>query len=459
MAEDEDKKDKDTFKFDSAGEERGYISLDQARVLAIRHARDNRDLYGRRYRGRELVWEVVSADEGEDYYDIRLSYRPAGKFKGAAGVEQFTIEKTGEIALRQILSEPAAKGLPVGLVAAVIVVTAGAVGGVLFATGSFGADNGTGQQVAGLESTPTPTGAVPSPTLAPVVPTQTPTVTSNATPTYTSTPIPVPTTVASGETLTSRKEEGASMVEILQPATPTPTTTLTPTPTVPPSPTPTSPPTPSPTSTPTPSPTPRIAPTALPTPTRSPTPIATPTPSPTLESIAVEHFDRGKELGAQEKWDEAFAEFDEAIRLNPGYAEAYDGRGSAYLNLGEPERAIEDYSDAIRLNPQLAVAYYNRGNAYFDLAEDERAILDYDEAIRLDPDFAEANANRGNAYSNLGQFQLATEDYDEAIRLGAEVSWVYYERGVAYHPRRSCARYRRLQHGPRPQPPICRGIC
>ena len=47
--------------FDSAGESLGYISLDQARVLALRHARDNPDFYGSRYARRELAWEVSSA--------------------------------------------------------------------------------------------------------------------------------------------------------------------------------------------------------------------------------------------------------------------------------------------------------------------------------------------------------------------------------------------------------------
>jgi len=37
-------------------------------VLAIRHARENTDFYGRRYGARSLVWEMVSQEEGEDYY-------------------------------------------------------------------------------------------------------------------------------------------------------------------------------------------------------------------------------------------------------------------------------------------------------------------------------------------------------------------------------------------------------
>ena len=73
MAEEEDKKDEEKLEFDSTGQAVAYISLDQARVLAMEHARDNRDIYGRRYRRRELAWEVVTQEESEDYSDIRLN--------------------------------------------------------------------------------------------------------------------------------------------------------------------------------------------------------------------------------------------------------------------------------------------------------------------------------------------------------------------------------------------------
>ena len=43
--------------FTPEGETLGYMSLDQARVLALQHARDNRDIYGR-YADRKLVRKV-----------------------------------------------------------------------------------------------------------------------------------------------------------------------------------------------------------------------------------------------------------------------------------------------------------------------------------------------------------------------------------------------------------------
>ena len=77
MAEDQNKKEK-KIDFTSTGETLGYIGIDQARVLAIRHAQDNPEFYGEPYSGINMVSELISSEESDDYYDIKLSFRPAG---------------------------------------------------------------------------------------------------------------------------------------------------------------------------------------------------------------------------------------------------------------------------------------------------------------------------------------------------------------------------------------------
>ncbi len=84
MAEDQGKEEEEKFDFTPEGEAVGYISLDQARVLAMRHARENTDLYGRRYRNRELVWEVTSAGSEEDL-PHQSDVPTCGKIPGRAG--------------------------------------------------------------------------------------------------------------------------------------------------------------------------------------------------------------------------------------------------------------------------------------------------------------------------------------------------------------------------------------
>jgi tetratricopeptide (TPR) repeat protein len=116
--------------------------------------------------------------------------------------------------------------------------------------------------------------------------------------------------------------------------------------------------------------------------------------------------------------------FDEAIRLDPNNAAAYNNRGDSYAKLGQYEKAIEDFDEAIRLDPNYANAYHNRGITYAILGQNESAIENYTEVIRIDPNYANAYSFRGLAYANLGQHSKALQDYDEAIRLnpGNEVA-------------------------------------
>ena len=103
MAEDRGKEEE---KFDFTPEGEGYISLDEARVLAMRTASATPGDYGRNFRRVTMVFEVVESTETEDHYTVTLSFRPQGSFDGTRGQEQFVIGKEGTIALRQVLSSP-----------------------------------------------------------------------------------------------------------------------------------------------------------------------------------------------------------------------------------------------------------------------------------------------------------------------------------------------------------------
>ena len=106
MAEDEGKKEEEKFDFTPEGESLGYISLDQARVLAMSTARDAPGDYGGVFQGASMAFAVTEAEETEDYYVISLSFRPQGRFSGTRGQEQFFIEKEGTVAHRQVLDLP-----------------------------------------------------------------------------------------------------------------------------------------------------------------------------------------------------------------------------------------------------------------------------------------------------------------------------------------------------------------
>jgi lipoprotein NlpI len=85
--------------------------------------------------------------------------------------------------------------------------------------------------------------------------------------------------------------------------------------------------------------------------------------------------------------------------------------------MGNYERAIQDYDQAIRLNPSSALAYNNRGRANHLKEDYAQAISDYGAAINLDPDYPLAFYNRGLARFDQGLYIAAVPDFVRAVQL------------------------------------------
>ncbi len=103
------------------------------------------------------------------------------------------------------------------------------------------------------------------------------------------------------------------------------------------------------------------------------------------------------------KYKEAIEAYNNAIRLDPNYAIAYNNRGNAYRDLKEYTKAIKDYNRAIDLNPRYAYAYYERGLICYYLNDYQRAVQDFDYALQLDPTMTWFRSAREDAYRKLGR--------------------------------------------------------
>ncbi|MCB9458333.1 MAG: tetratricopeptide repeat protein [Anaerolineaceae bacterium] len=147
---------------------------------------------------------------------------------------------------------------------------------------------------------------------------------------------------------------------------------------------------------------------------------------------ALAYFSRGLALARLEQYEEAIADYNQAINLEPQYAFAFNSRGIAYMELGQYEEAIADYSQAISLDPQYTLAYNNRGIIYLELGQYEEAITDFTQAINLDPQLTLAYNNRGNTFSELQQYEEALTDYNQAINLDLQYTDAYNNRGNLY---------------------------
>ena len=137
---------------------------------------------------------------------------------------------------------------------------------------------------------------------------------------------------------------------------------------------------------------------------------------------------------------------EDLVQLCPKNAKIYYCRGLVHHSNGDYNLAISDYSDAIKLDPKYAEAYHGRGTAYYYKAhkEEDKAIADYNEAIRHYDAYSSGRAEviraRGLIYENretIDGYSKAIADYEWAARSGPlhyyELALnVYFKRGKLY---------------------------
>ena len=153
------------------------------------------------------------------------------------------------------------------------------------------------------------------------------------------------------------------------------------------------------------------------------------------EPRADDYFGRGNAWCDKNQYDKAIADCSEAIRLEPKFYEAFSLRGYAYALKGNAtehadlwSKAIADYTKAIGLNPNGSGTWYNRGYAYSKAGDFDKAIADCTEAIRLDPKDPKSYLWRARAHSAKGDFDLAIADYNEAILRNSKRVEAYFHR-------------------------------
>ena len=84
------------------------------------------------------------------------------------------------------------------------------------------------------------------------------------------------------------------------------------------------------------------------------------------------------------------------------------------------EDALADFNLAIELDPTFDQPYFYRGNLKYSNTDYQGALADYTKAIEVNPGFADAYSNRGNLYQAINQLQKACADWQKAHDLGKE---------------------------------------
>lgn len=171
---------------------------------------------------------------------------------------------------------------------------------------------------------------------------------------------------------------------------------------------------------------------------------------PTESLTAYDLYLRGLELWFRANYEtkkEANAQarqlFEQAVALDPHYAQAYAGLSLTYFTdsflqwSSEPaqalERALELAQKAIALDDSLPSSHTTLGVIYMWKKQYEQAIAEGERAISFDPNFAEGFVNLGWILIAVGRPEEAVGVIEKAMRLNPRSSARYLQDlGMAY---------------------------
>ena len=165
-----------------------------------------------------------------------------------------------------------------------------------------------------------------------------------------------------------------------------------------------------------------------------------------------EHYNGGCTHLEDGQYDEAVAEFQKAINIDPIFTDAHSGLGRAYLGQGDLEAAENEAKKALRLDSSyqpahellaaVKQAYYDRALAHLNNERYDEAIAQFKETINKYSNFTAAYCGLGRAYLGQGDLKAAENEakkvlrldssYQPARKLLAAVKQAYYDRALAH---------------------------
>ena len=126
---------------------------------------------------------------------------------------------------------------------------------------------------------------------------------------------------------------------------------------------------------------------------------------------------KAQDLLARGSLSEAVIILRQAVRDDPGNADAHLSLGNALALQGLRMESLKEVETAIALSPNSAKAPNRLGVILSRFFETDAARKAFENALSLDPNFAEAHVNLALILAQTGELSLAHEHFDKAIVL------------------------------------------
>ncbi len=143
------------------------------------------------------------------------------------------------------------------------------------------------------------------------------------------------------------------------------------------------------------------------------------------------YYARGAIRMAQGRFDDAIADLDAAIGMEPKNTEYFIARGEVRLRLGRYADAERDYQKAIEIDSGNAKAYLGRGGVYLMQERAGEARTDLDRCVALAPKFSSCYIRRGKLFQLQGDLDRAVSDFTKGTEYAPASEEAWFERTMA----------------------------
>jgi len=128
-------------------------------------------------------------------------------------------------------------------------------------------------------------------------------------------------------------------------------------------------------------------------------------------------YGRGISYAGMGQNEQALADFENVVKLKPGYDMAYRQMCKTYLAMGQPDKADAAITVAMKACGSDADLYFSRALSRYQTGRKEDSLEDYNEAIRMSPKRKEYYNDRGYVLMDLGRLDEARKDFQKALEL------------------------------------------
>jgi tetratricopeptide (TPR) repeat protein len=143
------------------------------------------------------------------------------------------------------------------------------------------------------------------------------------------------------------------------------------------------------------------------------------------------HNNLGFALAQKGRIDDALAQFQQCLDINPNYAEAHNNLGAMLLKKGRLGEAMAQFQKAVDIDPEHnADANYNLGLVLSQKGRLVEAMVQFKRCLEVNPRDAQAYFSMGVMAFQNGQWDEAMAKFRKALEVDPNYANAYYNLGV-----------------------------